>query len=461
VTTATSGTGGAGDGGAGGMSATGAGGVSAGGTGGMSGGGAAGTAGAAGGDGGVGMPGACDYTPQPNAAQAKLTFKQLTLMGVATDLAGKESDGKGFGRDGFTEIRFIPGTTADFLLLQKGGRVNHMRLDGPDATTATLVGSFDVAQVAYGQDCGLLSMAFDPDFQTNHLVYFGHCDSMSSSKISRYALTGDALSDPVDIMNWKRVSGTNSWHTIGSMGFDANGNLWVLHGEFTSGKVAQSLDSNLGKLLKIVPNRKPAMGGYEPAPGNPFASDAKPKSAIWAWGFRSPWRGLMNSNGHIVVGDVGDHTDEEVDVVTQGGKNFGWDTNSGPCTGDCVSPVTYWRGGGNEDAYSADGNPVSSARPGRAVWVGTQYGNCGNDRYRGAMTGVIVFGDFFAGWVRGMVVDATGKMTTDKSLGYLTVVSSWAQAPDGYLYVSTYGGPYDSASSSKDVTGLFRAVLTN
>ena len=46
-------------------------------------------------------------------------------------------------------------------------------------------------------------------------------------------------------------------------------------------------------------------------------------------------------------------------------------------------------------------------------------------------------------------------------IGYLTVVSSWAQAPDGYLYVATYGGPYDSASSAKDVTGLFRAVLTN
>jgi hypothetical protein len=336
-----------------------------------------------------------------------------------------------------------------------------MHLDGPDATTATLVKSFDLAQVAYGQDCGLLSMAFDPGFKTNHLVYFGHCDTASSTKLVRYTFTGDAMTDPVEIMNWKRVSGTNSWHTVGSIGFDASGSLWVLHGEFTGGRIAQNLDSNLGKLLKLVPSRMPGMGGYDPAPGNPFADATKPKSAVFAYGFRSPWRGLMDSHGHIIVGDVGDHEDEEVNVVIDGGKNYGWNVSAGPCTGDCVSPITYWRGGGNEDAYAADGNAVTSARPGRAVWVGTQYGNCGNDRYRGAMTGVIVFGDFFTGWVRGMVVDAAGKMTTDKSLGYLTVVSSWTQAPDGYLYVTTYGGPYDSASSARDLTGLFRAVPMN
>jgi hypothetical protein len=464
----------AGDGGSadgGGAGATGTGGSNGGtggsGTGGSSDGGAPGsggspgTGGSEGTGGAAGSASACDYTPQANAGQAKLTFNQITLMGVATDVAGKESDGKGFGREGITEIRFLPGSNDEFLLMQKGGRVNHMKLAGADATTATLIKSFDVMNVSYGQDCGLLSLAFDPGFATNHFIYFGHCDTQSSTKLERYTLMDDTLSDPVDIMTWKRVSGTNAWHTIGSMGFDAAGNLWILHGEFTGGKISQSLDSNLGKVLRMVPSRTPGMGGYEPAPGNPYATEAKPKSAVWAWGFRSPWRAFMNSHGHIVVGDVGDHTDEEVNVVTEPGKNFGWNTTSGPCNGDCVSPVTYWRGGGNEDKYASEGNPVTSARAGRAVWVGTEYGNCGNDRYGGALTGVTIFGDFFAGWVRGMVLDNTGKATVDKSLGHLTVVSTWTQGPDGYLYVGTYGGPYDSAASAKDITGMFRAVLSN
>jgi hypothetical protein len=426
-------------GGSGGSSGNGDGGANVGsggaGTGGDVGSGGAGTGGAGdtGGSGGQGgtTTQSCDYTPTAAAATKPLKFDEITLMGVATMPAGKTD----WGPNGPIQIRFIPGTTNEFFLIQKGGNLQHMSV-APDATTATLIKSIMLEQVNRNQDCGLISFAFDPDFQTNKLVYFGHCDTPGSTKISRYTFTGDAMTDRVDIMTWKRVNTGASWHTIGSLGFDADKNLW-----------------NLGKLLKMVPSREAGKGGNTPAAGtSPIGAYAK--------GFRSPWRAFMNSHGHFVVADVGPTTDEEVNVVTAAGQNFGWDGNkAGPCGGGCTSPISYWRGGGNEDAYSADGNAVTSARAGRAVWVGTEYGNCGNDRYAGSLTGVALFGDFFAGWVRGMVLDATGKMTVDKSLGHLTVVSSWTQAPDGYLYVTTFGGPYDSANSAKDKPGLYRAVL--
>ena len=68
-------------------------------------------------------------------------------------------------------------------------------------------------------------------------------------------------------------------------------------------------------------------------------------------------------------------------------------------------------------------------RPRRSVWVGVQYEDCGNDRYGGAMTGVYLFGDLFAGWVRGAVIDDSGKKADDKHLANLDGLSSWAAGP--------------------------------
>jgi hypothetical protein len=195
------------------------------------------------------------------------------------------------------------------------------------------------------------------------------------------------------------------------------------------------------------------MGGYTTPADNPFASEPKPKSAIWASGFRSPWRGLLTARGQYVIGDVQDQTNEEVNVISAKGQNFGWPSASGPCTGTCTGPVTYYRG--SHDPYEGTGNAVKEARVGRAVWVGAQYGDCGNDRYGGALTGVVVFGDYYAGWFRGLVLDDAGKITKDASLGEQGGVSAAFQRDDGYLYVLSLG-PYGTAAGEKAL--LLRAL---
>ena len=318
---------------------------------------------------------------------------------------------------------------------------------------ATLVKAYDIPGIFLNQDCGLISVAFDPDYVTNKLIYVGYCTASNASKLVRYRWDADTLSDPVDIMTWSSPPGRPAYHAIGSMGFDAQGVLWVFHGEFEDSGAAQNLNSNLGKLLRFIPSRKPGEGGYAPAPDNPFPADPKPKSAVFASGFRSPWRGLLTASGHYVIGDVQDQRNEEVNVVTQKGQNFGWPGSTGPCSGACAGPVTYYRG--THDPYDGEGNPVKEARQGRSVWVGAQYGDCGNDRYGGALTGVVLFGDYYAGWFRGLVLDAAGKMTKDQSLGEQGGVSAMFQRDDGYLYVLSLG-PYGSASTEKAL--LLRAL---
>jgi hypothetical protein len=393
--------------------------------------------------------GQCDFTPKANATQIRLRFEQIQLMGVPTNDTAK---GNG-SRDGVTEVKAIPGKDLEFLLLQKRGRLSHIKLASSDATTAMLVKSYDVpGGVDVTEDCGAISLTFDPGFATNKFIYVGHCTGSRATKISRITWDGDTLSDRVDIMTWNGAGGAHAWHSIGSIGFDPAGNLWVVHGEFTNGAQAQNGNTNLGKLLRMIPSRMPGQGDYTVPADNPFANQAKPRSAIFATGLRSPWRAHLDAKGRYVIGDVGDTTNEEINVVTQSEQNFGWNGSaSGPCGGMCRSPLTYWRRVRNDcnDPYCGQGNEVKEARAGRAVWVGVQYGDCGMDRYNGALTGVQLFGDFFAGWVRGMVLNDAGNGTTkDANLGDQGGITTMAQGSDGFLYVGTLG-PYDAATAER------------
>jgi hypothetical protein len=390
----------------------------------------------------------CDYTPRPNAAQIKLRFETISIMGVSTADIDKATGTK----DGFTDFRFVPGRSSELLLIQKRGKLSHLKLDGT-ASTASLVKAYDIPGVFFTQDCGLISLVFDPDFVTNKLLYVGYCTAANASKLVRYRWDADTLSDPVDIMTWSSPPGHAAYHAVGSMGFDPQGTMWIFHGELEDRSAAPNLNTNLGKLLRIIPGRAPGQGGYTPAPDNPFAAEPKPKSAVYASGFRSPWRGVLTARGHYVIGDVQDTTSEEVNVITQKGQSFGWPASSGPCSGGCVGPVTYYRGA--HDPYDGEGNAVKEAREGRSVWVGAQYGDCGNDRYGGALTGVILFGDYYAGWFRGMVLDDAGKMTIDRNLGDQGGVSAMFQRDDGYLYVLSLGA-YGSAAGEKAL--LLRAL---
>jgi hypothetical protein len=176
---------------------------------------------------------------------------------------------------------------------------------------------------------------------------------------------------------------------------------------------------------------------------------------IYAYGFRSPWRGYADSKGRYLVGDVGPGTAEELNIVTMPGQNFGWNgTRVGAAAGaGLTSPISTYRI--PNDPYEGEGNPVWESRPRRSVWVGVQYEDCGNDRYGGAMTGVYVFGDLFAGWVRGAVIDDTGKKAVDRNLGNVSGLSAWAQGPDGYLYTTKFGNYGDHLTGEQ--IGILRA----
>jgi hypothetical protein len=396
-------------------------------------------------DGGTAAPpaGTCSVTPAADAAMLKLAFKNIPLPGLAGGGSGKSPAG-------LTEIRFLASAPDQFLVAQKGGGLTHYRLEGD---VAALIRAYRIPGVYAQADCGFISFAVDPNFKENRFVYAGYCTAVNRSKLTRFTL-GETLADPVDILSFDSPSTSTAWHSVGSIGFDPGGALWMLHGEFTGGGNAQNLNSPLGKLLRMIP--RPG-GGADPAPGNAFPPGTAGRNPlVYAYGLRSPWRGYLDSRGRYLVGDVGDTTAEELNLVSKAGENFGWATRSGPCNG-CgqVNPLSTYRI--SNDPYVGEGNEVFEAREGRAIWVGVQYQDCGTDRYGGALTGVYIFGDIYAGWVRAALIDDTGKKTLDRHLADFTALSAWTQAADGYLYALKFGA-YGTGGLANEPQGLFRVL---
>lgn len=386
-------------------------------------GGSSGSNGVAGSDGGQTVPG--------------LQFVPIDLEGEPTFIS---------------HFRFIPGSS-QFLALRKLGTIYHYDLDG-DATH--LLGSFDIPGVETDTDCGLISLAFDPDFATNHYFYVGMCFSVKESGIVRYEFdAGDyahIADSGVEILRAGAGSATKGVHSIGHIGFDPDGNMWALFGEKNTRSPAQDPDSRLGKLLRFK------LQGTTVLP----LSDAD-TTLVYAMGFRSPWTGLIDAEGRFWVGDVGssgEDSREEVNLIPQASMNFGWPEKEGVCGSGCSgfdNPLVSWRRG-DLTAYELDDPDVKAANS-RVAWVGMQYQPNGDDPYAGLIDNSVLFGDLCLGFVRGLRVDENNQVTEDRHLGHLTGGVAWAQGPGGYVYAITYNRCTHSTGATVPPGQLMKAVL--
>lgn len=339
--------------------------------------------------------------------------------------------------DQVTDMAFVPGRD-ELIVLEKTGRVLHFDFDG---TAATLKGSFEIP-VYTGDDCGLISVAFPPDFATTNEMYLGYCADFFSSQVSRFTLaepyTG-ILESEVEVIRLNEPNAAHPWHNVGSIGFEPSGVMWALFGEKTVGTNAQDLSKDLGKLLRIIPRK--GQTGFDPAPDNPYAGDPTKSPNVFAYGLRSPWKGLRDSEGRFWVGDVGADTFEEVNYITKPGVNLGWPNHEGPCDASlndgCTDPITSW-GRSLSHPYPAE-DPDAIPAGTRVVWVGPHIEPMENDPYGGRLDGITFFGDFVVGWIRGLRVDAGGAITLDQHLGHLNHAGAWARAPSGVVYAMTFG----------------------
>ena len=346
--------------------------------------------------------------------------------------------GSAFGltllQGGFSQPLYMThaGDTRLFVL-EKGGRIQ-------------IVGGgtfLDVSsQVSTDNERGLLGLAFDPNYATNGLFYINYTRGDGDVIIAeRKVSTGDPnVANPTYervVMRIEHSSAPN--HNGGWIGFNNDGFLYIAVGDGggSVGTEAQSKKNLLGKILRINPHDPGGAAEYSVPGSNPFVGKVG-WDAIWAYGFRNPWRCSMDRLTHLTwCGDVGQNAYEEIDRGPMKGKFFGWEmlegfhyynypnrTRGQLCTSNCktLPIIEYQHEAGTDDNSAVVGGYVSR-------------------RVGAPLNGTYVYGDLGSGRI--WTVPA-GYMPGDPAPVEVanTDMSIWsfAEGNDGKLYVVDGGG---------------------
>lgn len=274
-----------------------------------------------------------------------------------------------------TALEFLPDGT--LVITEKGGTVKLRSPDG-DVTEA---GSFSVDSRS---EKGLLNVLSHPDFEKNRLLFFYYSasDDAGGSNEDRHRVvtvrlgTNRRLDFDTETTLVRGLRGPAN-HDGGALAFDqSKTHLFIGVGDTgcnsgaapSAGKISNyfgtCLTNGNGKILRVtldgdIPTNNPLVGesavtACGSSCGTAPTTTGEPREDIWAWGFRNPWRMWTDPvTGKLWVGDVGEVTYEEINVVDpEGGRHFGWPFREGkegaprsrcteiePDAGDCVDPV--------------------------------------------------------------------------------------------------------------------------
>lgn len=237
-----------------------------------------------------------------------------------------------------------------FLITQKGGA---MRIASADGTlSAPITGLPEVNSAGQG---GLLGLTIDPDFGSNRMVYWTFSQKLPEGNLTAVA-KGKLSADEKTIENAQVIyqatpAHKSTLHYGSRILFDKAGNIIFSTGErsvLETRPQSQSLNSGLGKVMRITKEGQPAAG-------NPFAGNSSARPEIYSYGHRNPQGLAMHpETGDLWQAEFGPKGGDEINLV-QPGKNYGWPVitygieYSGPKIGEGITqkegmeqPVYYW-----------------------------------------------------------------------------------------------------------------------
>ena len=318
------------------------------------------------------------------------------------------------GLDAPVYVTSAPGDPSMLYVVEQPGRIVIVR-------NGAVAGTFlDIRnRVKSGGEQGLLSVAFHPQYATNHRFYVDYTDRKGDTRVVEFR-SSNGVGQPGTARQLLFVDQPYDNHNGGQLEFDRNGFLYVGMGDGGSGgdpeNRAQNLKSRLGKLLRIDPTRK----------GSSWQ--------IVGFGLRNPWRfSFDRANGNLWIGDVGQNAWEEVDVrkAARIGRlaNYGWSRFEGRSTYDPSKP--YLRKG---DAVSPV--LVYSHSEGCSITGGYVYRGSAAASERGRY----VYGDFCSGTIWSFPAGANGKSGPERVDGKVDQLSSFGQDGNGELYACSLNG---------------------
>jgi glucose/arabinose dehydrogenase len=237
-----------------------------------------------------------------------------------------------------------PGDTNRVFIIEQTGKIKIMKSGVVQTRPFMDVGSLITT---FGNEQGLLGMAFHPKYAANGKFYLDYTDPLGAVTVAGFQTSADPDSA---ILASKRVflsmPKSNTNHNGGMIEFGYRDSyLYVGVGDGGSendpNNLGQSDTTYFGKMLRINVDSANMI-----PPTNPFIDSAGYRPEIWAKGLRNPWRWSFDRlTGDMYIGDVGQNTWEEVDFQpfsSHGGENYGWRLMEGPV---CFNPPTNCQAG--------------------------------------------------------------------------------------------------------------------
>jgi len=326
-------------------------------------------------------------------------------------------------------VASAPGVRGWTYVVQRGGKVIAVR-HGKRRTFLNLT-----SRTTTDGERGLLSIAFDPNYQRNRLVYAFYTNPKGDVEVDSFRAPSNRRarrSSRRKVISVRHRAASN--HNGGTIQFGPGRDLYIGIGDGGDEGDPHGHGQNkrvlLGKLLRIKPQRR-GKRHYTVPPSNPFVGRPG-RDEIYALGLRNPFRfSFDNRTGHIAIGDVGQDSWEEVDYESRQslrGANFGWNHFEG----DHVYDSSTRR---PKHHYEPPIHEYSHAH-GCAVIGGYVI----RDPKLRALRGRYVYDDLCSGQLRSLVPH-NKHATGDHKLGLSVPDPGGFGLAHGHVYVASLDGP--------------------
>jgi aldose sugar dehydrogenase len=229
---------------------------------------------------------------------------------------------------------------------------------------------------------GLLDIALDPEYATNHRVFLAFTEGTAASAhgaVFRARLSGQALVDGRVIFRTQPDGKVPPFAIVGRIVFLPDRTFLLTSSDDEARRhLVQQMDNDLGKILRLDRDGNPP-------PDNPFYGKPGVRPEIYAWGVRAPL-GLVRDprDDRIWETENGPKGGDELNLISPG-SNYGWPiaTYGTEYTGEEITtireapgiqaPLIYWT--------------PSIAPSGLAVNTGNRYPGWQGDLFLGALAG--------------------------------------------------------------------------
>jgi cytochrome c len=250
-------------------------------------------------------------------------------------------------------------------------RIGNLNSFDPKTNKKKVIAKLNVRATA---EDGLMGLALDPNFSTNHWLYLYFGDPVPQKEgyanvLCRFELAPSGLINKKEILRVPLLhEGVN--HSAGSLTFDAKGNLYLSTGDNTSPfesdgyspsddrpgrlrfdalKSSGNTNDLRGKILRIHPTTDVAAsdGTYTIPDGNLFPKGTPgTRPEIYVMGCRNPYRiSVDRRTGFLYWGEVGPDAGKDSlmrgprghDEINQARKP---ETSDGPCLSATTSRIT-------------------------------------------------------------------------------------------------------------------------